>query len=113
MSYQGPPRYVVRSAPCSYPVVTSALRERLSKPLSEIVYLRTIVRTLGPLEEDIETDMQTCPMSLLDVIDGVPRLSIGLLRPQLDRFTLVPATKIGVRNLCKLEALRYILRLVG
>ena len=68
MSYQGPPRYVVRSAPCSYPVVTSALRERLSKPLSEIVYLRTIVRTLGPLEEDIKTDMQTSPMSLLDVM---------------------------------------------
>ena len=27
-----------------------------------------MVRTLGPLEEDIETDMQTSPMSLLDVM---------------------------------------------
>ena len=59
---------MVRSAPCSYPVVTSALRERLSKPLSEIVYLRTMVRTLRPLEEGIETDMQTSSMSLLDVM---------------------------------------------
>ena len=68
MPYQGPPRYGVRSAPCSYPVVTSALREPLSKPLSEIVYLRTIERTLGLLEEDIETDMQTSPISLLDLM---------------------------------------------
>ena len=49
-------------------MVTSALREPLSKPLSEIVYLRTIERTLGLLEEDIETDMQTSPISLLDLM---------------------------------------------
>ena len=32
------------------------------------VYLRTTVRTLRPLKEDIETDVQTGPMGLLDVM---------------------------------------------
>ena len=59
---------MVRSAPCSYPVVTSALRKPLSKPLSDIVYLWTIVQTHGLFEEDIETDMQTSPISLLDLM---------------------------------------------
>ena len=64
----GPARYVVRSAPCSCPVVTSALREPLSKHLSETIDPRTIVRTLGPLEEDNETSMQTSPVGLLDAM---------------------------------------------
>ena len=60
--------YVTSNLLCSYPVVFSALREWLSKPPSEIVYLRTMVQTLGLLEEGIETDMQTSSMSLLDVV---------------------------------------------
>ena len=49
-------------------MLTSALRELLLKPLSEIVYLQTIMQTLGLLEEYIEMDMQISPTSLLDLI---------------------------------------------
>ena len=86
---------MVRSAPCSCPVVTSALREPLSKHLSETIDPRTIVRTLGPLEEDNETSMQTSPVGLLDTIDTF----IDRLAPVYREVSLSPRFQKQSRRL--------------
>ena len=53
-------------------MVTSVLRYPLSKHPSEIIDLRTPVRTLGPLEEDNDTGTQTSYDDLLDVMVYLP-----------------------------------------
>ena len=59
---------MVYPAPRSNPVATSALRNPLSKHLSEIIDFWTPVRTLGPLEKDNNMGMQTSYADLLDVV---------------------------------------------
>ena len=44
------------------------LHNPLSKHPSEIIDLRTPLRTLGPLEKDNNTGMQTSYVDLLDVV---------------------------------------------
>ena len=79
---------------CSYPVATSALRELLSETIDP----RTIVRTLGPRDEDNETSMQTSPVCLLDVMVYFAHRSACPVHREV--FHLGSKTKIGVRNLC-------------
>ena len=59
---------MVGPAPFSYPVATSAQRYPSSKHPSEFIDPRTTVRTLGPLEEDNKTGMQTGYVNLLNVV---------------------------------------------